>query len=367
MRALDRIQAYVLVRAAWGVAMALAVISAILVLVDFVAISRDVGVRAKETNVGELMWLTLLQTPSVVLLLLPFAVLFGVLGAYANMNRRSELTAMRASGVSAWRFTLPAAGAAALAGVVAVVALNPVASALNDRYEREKSALMSDYLDVAPKTLWLRQGDAHQQVIIRAAERDGREGVRLRGVTLFVFAVEPSGGLVFTRRIDAAAARLDHGLWRLSGVREGLPGQPATLAAEASLPSTLDERSALERFSSPQAIPFWSLPGMIARTRSAGFSTVAYRLQWQQLLATPLMYAAMAILAAAFSLRLMRLGGLAILSGAAVALGFLFFFVNQLCGALGKAEVVPPVLAAWAPAALALLAGTTLLLYTEDG
>lgn len=364
---LGRIQRYVLVRALWGVAMALAVISAIIVLVDFVAISRDVGVRAKESSVGDLIGLTLLQSPSVILILFPFAFLFGVLGAYANMNRRSELTAMRAAGVSAWRFTLPAAAAAALIGGVSVGALNPVASAMNDRYERDKGQLMSGYLNVAPKTLWLRQGDRRQQVIIRAAAREGADGVKLRDVALFVFAVEPNGALSFTRRVDAAEARLDHGRWVLSQAREGTPGQAAVVSPQMSLPSTLDDRTALERFSSPAAIPFWSLPGVIARTEAAGFSAIAYRLQWQQLLATPLMYAAMAILAAAFSLRLMRLGGLAALSGAAVGLGFLFFFIGQLCQALGRADVVPAVLAAWAPAALALLAGVTLLLYTEDG
>jgi lipopolysaccharide export system permease protein len=364
---LDRIQAYVLVRALFGVLMALAVIAAILLLVDFVAISRDVGVRAKETSVAQLLGLTLLQTPSVVLVLFPFAFLFGVLGAFVNMNRRSELTAMRAAGVSAWRFTLPAAVAAALVGVFAVTALNPVASALNDRYERDKAALMSGYLNVGPKTLWLRQGDRAQQVIIRAAARRGDAGVVLQDVAMFVFAVEPGGGLRFTHRIDAKQARLEKGRWVLSDARDGVPGQPAVLSPQLSLPSTLDQRSALERFSSPAAIPFWTLPGMIARTEAAGFSAVSYRLQLQQLLATPLMYAAMAILAAAFSLRLMRLGGLGALSGAAVALGFLFFFVGKLCEALGKAEVVPAVLAAWAPASLALLAGVTLLLYTEDG
>ena len=364
---LGRIQRYVLVRALWGVAMALAVIAAIILLVDFVAISRDVGVRAKDSSVGQLIGLTLLQSPSVVLILFPFAFLFGVLGAFANMNRRSELTAMRAAGISAWRFTLPAAGAAALVGAFSITALNPVTAAMNDRYERDKAVLMSGYLNTAPKTVWLRQGSRSQQVIIRAAAREGRDGVRLRDVSLFVFSIEQGGALVFSRRYDAQEARLQHGTWILSHAREGTPGQPATLVDSLSLPSTLDERSALERFSSPGSIPFWSLPGMIARTEAAGFSAVSYRLQWQQLLATPLMYAAMAILAAAFSLRLQRLGGLAALAGAGVGLGFLFFFVGQLCQALGRAAVAPVALAAWAPASLALLAGVTLLLYTEDG
>ena len=182
---LGRIQRYVLVRALWGVAMALAVIAAIILLVDFVAISRDVGVRAKDSSVGQLIGLTLLQSPSVILILFPFAFLFGVLGAFANMNRRSELTAMRAAGVSAWRFTLPAAAAAALVGAFSITALNPVTAAMNDRYERDKAVLMSGYLNVAPKTVWLRQGSKSQQVIIRAAAREGpRRGAAARRVAV---------------------------------------------------------------------------------------------------------------------------------------------------------------------------------------
>ena len=92
-----------------------------------------------------------------------------------------------------------------------------------------------------------------------------------------------------------------------------------------------------------------------------------YKLRLEQLLATPLMFSAMAILAAAFSLRLMRLGGLAQLAGAGVTLGFIIFFSNQFCGALGGTEVLPAFVAAWATPVLALLSGVTLLCYTEDG
>jgi lipopolysaccharide export system permease protein len=155
--------------------------------------------------------------------------------------------------------------------------------------------------------------------------------------------------------------------WVLSGVKAANPGAQATQVDEITLPSTLNQRTALERFSSPQAVPFWSLPGMISRTERAGFSATPYRLQFDQLLATPLMFAAMSVLAAAFSLRLLRLGGLAQLAGSGVALGFVLYFMGQFFNSLGKAEIIPPFMAAWLPPLLALLAGFTALCYTEDG
>ncbi len=363
---LGQIERYVLVRTLMGVVMALAVISTIILLSNFVELSRTIGVRAKEVSASEVFGLALLQSPTVILMLLPFAFLFGVLGAFVNLNRRSELIAMRAAGVSAWRFIFPAAGAALLIGVLTVMAFNPVASAMNDQFQKLQTKLMEGYLDDKPKAIWLRQGDKQRQIIIRAASNDG-PGVHLKGISLFIYNLDPDGSLRFSRRIDADDAVLKRGQWLLTGAREGHPGEQVRSFQAVTIPSTLTERTALERFSSPAAIPFWGLPGVIARTERAGFSATPYRLQFQQLLATPLMFAAMSILAAAFSLRLLRLGGLAGLAGSGVALGFVFFFMNQLCNALGKGEVIPAVVAAWTPPVLAILAGLTLLCYTEDG
>ena len=346
--------------------MALAVISTIILLSNFVELSRTVGVRAKEASAVEVLGLALLESPTVILMLLPFAFLFGVLGAFVNLNRRSELIAMRAAGVSAWRFIFPAAGAALLIGMLTVVALNPVASAMSDQFQKLQTKLMEGYLDDKPKAIWIRQGDKQRQMIIRAASNE-EPGVHLKDISLFIYNLDSDGSLRFSRRIDAQEARLQHGQWLLTGAKEGQPGEQARTFEAVTIPSTLNEHTALERFSSPAAIPFWGLPGVIKRTERAGFSATSYRLQFQQLLATPLMFAAMSILAAAFSLRLLRLGGLAGLAGSGVALGFVFFFMNQLCNALGKGDVIPAVVAAWTPPVLAILAGLTLLCYTEDG
>jgi lipopolysaccharide export system permease protein len=366
MRLLGQIERYVLVRSLWGVAMALAVISTIIFLSDFVELSRTVGVRAKEISAAEVFGLASLQSPTVILKLLPFAFLFGVLGAFVNLNRRSELIAMRAAGVSAWRFIFPAVGAAVVIGIITILALNPIASAMSDRFQKLEGKLMEGYLDDKPKAIWIRQGDKRRQIIIHALSNEG-PGIHLKDISLFIYDLDPDGSLRFSRRIDAREATLQHGQWMLTKAKEGQPGEQARTFDAISVPSTLNERTALERFSSPAAIPFWELSGVIKRTERAGFSATPYRLQLQQLLATPLMFAAMSVLAAAFSLRLLRLGGLASLAGSGVALGFVFFFMNQLCNALGNGDVIPAVVAAWTPPTLALLAGFTLLCYTEDG
>ena len=364
---LGRIERYVLIQQMRSLGVALAVIAALVMLIDFVEISRGVGSDA-ELPAWRILGLMLVKSPAVIVQLLPFVFLFGTLGAFIGLNRRSELIAMRAAGVSAWRFVLPAAAAALVLGVLTVTAIGPLAASGDGLFQRERARISGAVRGgiEAQQAVWLREGEGDRQMVIRAGRQD-RANARLLDVTFFVYRTAPDGIRTFSERIDAATASLSAGRWRLTDAQAAQTGQRAMRYATLDLPSALADEEAFERFARPQSTPFWSLPGQIQRIEDAGFSSTAYRLRLQQLLATPLMFAAMSILAAAFSLRLMRLGDMARMIVMAVALGFGFFFLNQFSAAMGSAEVTPPFISAWLPAVLTALAAFTLLFYTEDG
>jgi lipopolysaccharide export system permease protein len=189
----------------------------------------------------------------------------------------------------------------------------------------------------------------------------------LKGVSIFIQGADPAGGLGFTRRIEAGEALLIPGYWVLANVSEARPGSETLKSETLRLPTSLDEGSAVQKRAPPGAVGFWDLPAAARAATTDGYPAAGYRLHLQQLLATPLLLAAMTLLAATCSLRLFRLGDLALLAGSGVALGFAFFFFNQICGALGLTDVIPVELAAWCPPTLVLLSGLTLLFYTEDG
>ncbi|MDZ4365130.1 LPS export ABC transporter permease LptG [Brevundimonas sp.] len=363
---LGRIERYVLVQQGRSLAVALAVVAALVMLIDFVEISRGVGSNV-DLSALRILGLMLLKSPAVIVQLLPFVFLFGTLAAFVGLNRRSELIAMRAAGVSAWRFVLPAAGAAFVIGVLTVTVLAPIASSADGLFQRERQRLSGSALSGGDgQAIWLREGDETRQMVIRA-ERQDRASGRLLGVTFFIYTTDPDGRRTVSERIQAASATLSAGKWRLLDAVGAQPGERQVRYATLDLLSSLADEEAFERFARPQSTPFWSLPGQITRIEEAGFSSTAYRLRLQQQLAIPLMFAAMSILAAAFSLRLMRLGDLARMIASAVVLGFAFFFVNQASAAFGSAQVIPPILAAWLPPVLTALAAFTLLFYTEDG
>jgi lipopolysaccharide export system permease protein len=367
MTGVGRLERYVLFRFTAAVGVALAVVAAVVLLVQFVDLTRQVGARS-DADAGAIFGLTLLSAPPLILTLLPFIFLFGGIGAYVGLNRSSELVAMRAAGVSAWRFILPAAAAAFVVGWATVAALNPLAALSSTRFQDQRARLMENYLGDQPSEVWLRQGDGASQIVIHAKARDVVAGsVRLLGVSLFVYRKGASGFLEFSRRLESAEAQLQPGAWRLRGVREVTAGGTAVHSDSMSLSTNLDSRGAMESFASPDGIGFWDLPSAIRATEQAGFPASGYRLRFHQLLATPLLFVAMSVLGAAFSLRMARMGGLAGLAGLGVALGFLMFFFSQFSGAMSSADIIPEFAAGWAPAVVGLLSGLTLLCYTEDG
>lgn len=368
MRArLNALENYVLRQTLINVAGAGALIAAVVLMIQFVDLSRQVTTRydVSFTRVAEL---TLLRAPSVLIVLMPFMFLFGALSAFVGLNRRSELVAMRAAGISAWRFIMPAAIAAFTVGMITVGGLSPISADLLTRFDLARAAIEDPTAQNQPKDVWLRDSDGRNQVVIKAASLDRANGrLRLKGATFYIYAVNREGGADFLRRLDVTEARLMAHEWRLTGVRESTPDSGAITSETLSLPSSTDPGKEVEHFASPDAISFWDLGQAIRTTEQAGYTAAGYRLRQQQLLATPVLFAAMSILGAAFSLRLMRLGGLAVLATSGVALGFIFFFLNELSGAVGKADLAPLFVAAWAPPLLALLCGLTLLIYTEDG
>jgi len=171
----------------------------------------------------------------------------------------------------------------------------------------------------------------------------------------------------YAGRIDAASADLGDGNWHLVDAWvSGADAQPQHHATY-DIPTELTPSQIQESFASPDTISFWELPHFIANAEGAGFSALRHRLYWYSLLALPLLFSAMVFMAASFSLRLARLGGLPQLVLAAVLSGFGVYFLGDLTRALGQSGILPPPLAAVAPAAAALLVGMTLLFHEEDG
>lgn len=361
----SRLGLYIIGRVIAGVAVALIAVLASILLIDMVEQMRTVGTRA-DLSMLEALRLTLLKTPMLMEQTLPFVVLAGAMMAIIGLNRSSELVAMRAAGVSAWRFLAPSAFVGVLLGVIAITALNPLGARLYSMFESEKEDALSGRLHAdGDNGVWIRQGDPEGQIVIHADSVDP-SGTRLRGATFMFFEVRQDT-LRFTRRIRAAEAALMPGFWQLTDLVEATPGGRPVRQSHLAIRTTLDSTELINRFVNPATLSFWSLPGFIGEARAAGFAPTRYELKFQSLLAYPLLLAVMAGLGAAFSLQLQRLGNLARWGAAGVGIGLFLFFYSQLAGAFAMTQTVPAAVAAWSAPMAGMFIALAMVAFLEDG
>lgn len=365
-----RIQRYIFRECVLGLALVLGVIIFAIVLVDVVEQLRTIGSRA-DIGVGTAFELTLYKTPGLLQETLPFAILIGSILTYSRLNRRSEIPAMRAAGVSAWRFLGPAMALAALVGGLMVGVLDPLATRANEAFAERRDAIMNQRPQGLSDEVWLRQGDEAGQAVITARRVVGL-GEALEEVTIYQFAA-PSRGSDFTaepefvRRIDADRAVLQPGFWQLQGVLQNDFGGDSSQQEFLALPTPLEPDTLVSRFASSKTIAFWDLPKFIRDTRAAGLDVDQYLLKFHSLLATPVLMVAMSLIGAVVCLRLARSGGLSRLIAAGAFSGFLLFFVTQVAGGLSASGAAPPEAAAWCPPLTALLAVLNMIAFAEDG
>lgn len=330
--------------------------------VDLVETLRRSGDTAAAT--GPLMaWLSFLHTPTVAEQALPFAVLFGAMIAFLGLSRKLELVVARAAGVSVWQFLVPPLAVVVLIGIASVAVYNPLSAVMKQHADAIEGKLFGAGGQASSAAgLWLRQKSIDGQAIIHA---DGvaDHGASLTKVTVFAFDMDGR----FVERIDAASAALHDGYWRLDQANIVTPGFETQSVRTYLLATTLTVGEVSQAYIAPETVPFWDLAPLAAQIERAGLDATGYRLRYQVLIARPLMLVAMVLVAASFSLRFFRMGGVGIMVSGGVAAGFVLYVATKLVSDLGSAGFVSTPVAGWAPAIVGCLFGVLVLLHQEDG
>lgn len=339
-----------------------ATIFSLVYVIDFVELLRRTG-NIPGVTAASVAYLSFLRTPAVSEQVLPFCVLFGSMAVFLSLTRKLELLVARAAGVSVWQFLGPPLFIAVLIGVGSVTILNPVSAAMKQQADKmELSIFGRDGSKDAKIGIWVRQKSVDGQSIMQA-EKSSDGNNLLTGVTAYVYDRQGR----FQERVLAARATLGRGVWLLDDAKVSEPGGDAQSFGTYLLATNLLRGQVSEVSMSAEAVPFWDLPDLRAETEAAGLDASAYRLQFQTLLARPLLLIAMTLIAAAFSLRFFRFGGIGKFVGGGVGAGFVLYVATKFVGDLGGSGLLSPSVAAWSPAIVASMLGALALLNQEDG
>lgn len=306
----------------------------------------------------------------------PLCALVAVLITFGALNRTSEITAMKATGISLYRIIIPV--------LVATILISAALFAFDEFYlpaaNRRQEALLSVIKDkpsqtfLSPGLNWISgqtvngtSANTGQPSRIFYYQFFNAEKDSFANLTVFEF--DPTT-FALKRRIFATAAswnpQLDNWVfvngWQRTFAGETVASyQPFTVA---SFPEIKEQPSYFKKeFLPSQEMSYSELTRYIDDLKQSGFETKRLTVQLYKKIAYPLITLVMAILAIPFALSMGKKGSLAGIA-TAIGLAITYWVISLLFESMGNINVLPAVLAAWTPDLLFGITGVYLLLRT---
>jgi LPS export ABC transporter permease LptG len=302
------------------------------------------------------------STPRIIGDIAPIATLVAVLGTIGALTRTSELTVMRACGVSLYRTALPLI-VLALVGSGALFAMEERVMA---HANRKAEALEDVIRGRPPRTFDVRNRNwtADEKGSIYYYVYFDRQKAALMGLSAFELATNPYR---LVGHDSATRAVWQNGKWfGQDGWTQRFPAGGGDSTRESFTSREL-ALPALETFLDFQqgemqmttASDLWEY---ISRMSASGVNLAEQRVHLHRKLAFPLVTLVMTLLAVPFGVTTGKKGTLYGI-GLAIALAFSYFFLTAFFLAVGSTAVLPAALAAWAPNIL-FTAGAVYLMLT---
>lgn len=314
-----------------------------------------------QATTGMMVRLLGLMTPQFVYYVIPLAALLSVLVTFGALSRTSELSVMKACGISLYRVALPLLVlAVAWSGILygleqqILARANQRADAL-DAVIRGRPPHLSNPLD----RRWLvgTRGDIYHYAYF--------DPIRKRLGNLVVYRPAAEGwelaGETFTPQ-----ARYVRGQWIAdSGWERDFHSTQATWNTFAARPLPLEPPSYFGAEAPlPEMMTVPELQRHITELSASGFNVAGLSVDLQRKLAFPCVTIVMTLLAIPFGLTTGKRGTLYGI-GIAIVLALMYWVVGNAFDAIGKSGLLGPVMAGWAPNVLAAGSAAYLLLTTR--
>jgi lipopolysaccharide export system permease protein len=338
--------------------MVMAVLLALMTLVTFIGQQDDIGQGSYD--VAGAFLVTLLQLPQQAYQLLPIGALIGAIIGLGGLARDSELTVVRAAGVSVGRIAL----SAGLAGLVVAALLWVIGEYFAppaDQYARQYK-IFSRYSQVeftGSRSAWIRQGPYYINVRRQAAEN------LFGGV--YVYQLDDERRLALVGRAETATRRPD-GRWVLSNYQESRLG--ADRIDARTVPRFVTEPGFNADFlgmavTQPGALPLTDLFAYKEHLKENDLDATAWEIAFWSRISRLVAAVAVCVFAVPFAFGPLRSAGAGARTVLGIMAGVLFVLLTQTLENSGQVYNLNPLLVAWGPTLLLLAVATVAIARTR--
>ena len=328
-----------------NLSLCLAVSLLLFLLIDF--FDRIDNIVSEDASALLTVQYFLFKTPSLLYLMLPLSVLASTMLTVGMLSKDSEITAMRACGVTIFWIARPL--------LLTGLAISFFALVLNETVIPAATRRAGEIYNIDIRKKDLRGGYSQHDFWWRTKDRffsintfDSRSNTLL-GLSLFTV----NEGFEAYERLDAERVKwIDENLgWSMHDVQELRFGPQdslkKTIYQQLSLPITEKPEYFYAVDVDPERMNFRRLRKYIKKLSNDGISGASYRADLQAKLAFPFVNFIAVLIALPFALIPARSGNLGMSFSAGLAIGFAYFAVHSFSVSLGRAELLPPFAAAW--------------------
>ena len=303
------------------------------------------------------------KTPLIVSQITPVGSLLAVLFVIGLMNRRNELIALKAGGVSVAHILKPMS---AIGLIIAFAlffwaeVLVPISVSKSNRIWHEKVDEES-MVTIRQKNIWIK--GTRSIYHFKFFDPDTKQ---LHGISLNYF----DDNFDLVRRIDAGRAHFESGQWHLRDVMiQEWQHNPADYRVTVNELQALDMNLHPDDFQQvikkTEEMSFYELIDYIAQVEHEGYDATHYRVDLYAKTAYPAIALILVVLGTGISVRRRLRENLAVSIALGLSTVFIYWTFYNFCLSLGYGGVLPPLLAAWI-ANLIAICGAALLLLNAD-
>jgi lipopolysaccharide export system permease protein len=302
----------------------------------------------EDADVIQVLSYLIFKLPLIVHLMMPVALLIATLISIGRLSQHSEITAMRACGVSLFWLSRPLIVVGLLMSLLMFIAGETIVPWSSQRVEEiyhfdirkkiERGAL-------SRANFWFRSGNAFYNI----GFYDSRSST-LHGLSIYEFTDE----FKLLRRIDSSEVIWNGPSigWTMHNASETLfvPEGETLITSFNTLPLAIEDTPAdfLQHERRPETLSYNALKAYAEKLRAEGVPISNYLVQLESKIAFPFVNVIVILIGFPFALVSARSGTMTRSFVFGVATGFGYYFIHAFSTALGSAELIPIIPSAWA-------------------
>tara|TARA_B100000315_G_scaffold251055_1_gene285054 strand:- start:2374 stop:3486 length:1113 start_codon:yes stop_codon:yes gene_type:complete len=307
----------------------------------------------------------LFTIPQIFFLMAPYSILLATVICISSLSRNSELTAMRAGGISLLSITTP---------ILLVSLLVTLISIVSNEFITPFTNLKANYI----QNVVVRKGKPRSIIqenrIWYHSKNDTLWNIEylnprtrtFKGVHIFFYKSKNS----LAMRLDASTAVHDGTDWIFEDayIRKfndlNNPESSYFKSTKYRFSETPEDFFRIERKENEMSMRH--IHQYRQKLRNEGLDSTRYDVDFHYKISYPFICVIMALIAIPFSLRSSRAGGIVFSCGLSIILGFIYYYLFSMFISIGHGGALPPPLSAWGLNIVALAFGFYMLLTIDS-